>query len=70
VSASERMGMKGNKVAFEKIDKLIGQFDRAKSKNDKTRILAEMRALIESVQREQQSQEREQLNQEKRKIQK
>jgi hypothetical protein len=70
VAAAARMGKRGNKVAFEKIDVLVGQFDRAKSKDDKTRILAEMRALIESIQREQQAQEREQLNQDKRKIQK
>jgi|GEM_PF-752730 len=55
VAAADKMGIsKDNRVAWNKIDKLVGNFNRAKTKEEKQKILAQIRETIRKAQEEQQ----------------
>jgi hypothetical protein len=56
-AAATRLGVNpNNKVAWSKIDKLVGAFNRAKTKDEKDKILGQLRDVIRKAQKEQQSQ--------------
>ena len=54
-AAADRLGIKGNRVAFAKIDKLVSAFNKAKTTEDKNKILRQIKDLIKQAQQEQQS---------------
>jgi RHS repeat-associated protein len=53
-AAADRLGINSsNRVAFAKIDKLVSAFNKAKTTEDKNKILGQIRDTIKQVQREQ-----------------
>ncbi len=54
-AAAQRLGITpNNQVAWSKIDKLVGDFNKAKTKADKDKILGQLRDVISKAQQEQQ----------------
>jgi RHS repeat-associated protein len=53
--AADRLGVKqNNRVAWEKIDRLVGDFNKAKTREEKNKILGQLRDVIKKAQEEQQ----------------
>lgn len=55
-TTQEELGIKGNKVAFAKIDKLVSAFNKAKTTEDKNKILNQIKDVIRQARKEQQQQ--------------
>jgi RHS repeat-associated protein len=57
-AAAGKLGIKAtNRVAFEKIDKLVTSFNKANTAQQKNKILGQIREVIKQVQQEQQQQQ-------------
>jgi RHS repeat-associated protein len=63
-AAADRLGVNpNNKVAWTKIDKLVGDFNKAKTKDEKNKILGQLRDVIKKTQEEQKKKAEEQKKQ-------
>jgi RHS repeat-associated protein len=63
-AAADRLGIKGNKVAFAKIDKLVSAFNKAKTTEEKNKILGQIKDVIKQAQKEQQPKKKKKERQE------
>jgi hypothetical protein len=59
-AAANRLGINpNNNAAWSKIDKLVGDFNKAKTTEEKKKILGQLRDIIKKSQEEQQKRKKE-----------